>query len=91
MPDGPAYTLLGVVLQDVVFLILTVGFFWIGVFVSRGLFRRPMGYSLAPLGFSKPQGGYFAGAGLGLLVGLGALVASLLIAPLSARAREELG
>jgi CAAX protease family protein len=88
--SDPVQTLLGVVIQDVVFLVLTVGFFWVGVSVARGL-GRPVGYSLVPLGFSKPYRGYFVGAGLGLLLGLGALVVSLLIAPLSRYVLQELG
>lgn len=91
MLDDPGQTLLSVVLQNVLFSVLTIGFFWVGVFVSRRLFARPTGYSLVSLGFSKPRSGYFAGVGLGLLVGLGALVASLVITPLSAYVLEELG
>jgi uncharacterized protein len=34
-------------------------------------------YSLAPLGFSRPRGGVFAAIGIGVSVGVGALIASL--------------
>jgi membrane protease YdiL (CAAX protease family) len=90
MLDDPSQALLLVVVQDTVFFVLTVGLFWVGVSVARRL-GRPVGFSLAPLGFSKPKSGYLAGVGLGLTVGTVALVASLLIAPLSAYVLEELG
>jgi CAAX protease family protein len=88
--DDPSQALLFVVVQDTAFFVLTIGFFWVGVSVARRL-GRPVGYSLAPLGFSKPKRGYLAGVGLGLTVGTVALVASLLITPLSAYVVEELG
>lgn len=90
MPEGAAESLLAVVLQGVLLVVLAVGFFWIGVFVARVL-GRPASYSLSPLGLSKPGGGYLIGAGVGLLFGLGALVASLVIAPLSAYVLQRLG
>jgi membrane protease YdiL (CAAX protease family) len=90
LPDEPWEALLVVVLQDTILFVLTVGLFWIGVSVSRRL-GKPVNYSLASLGFSKPRGGYFTGTVLGLLVGLGALVVSLLIAPLSFYVLEKLG
>lgn len=90
MLEDPSRALLLVVVQDTVFFVLTVGLFWVGVSVARRL-GRPVGFSLAPLGFSKPKSGYLAGVGLGLTVGTVALVASLLIAPLSAYVLEELG
>ncbi len=91
MLDDPAYVLLVTVLQDVVLFVLTVGLFWAGVSVARGLFGRRTSYSLAPLGFSKPESGYFAGASLGLLAGFGAVFASLVIAPLSLYVLDVLG
>lgn len=90
MPSDPVRVLLAVVLQDTLFFVLTIGLFWVGVTVLRG-FGRSVSYSLAPLGFSKPGLGYFAGAALGLLTGFGALAASLLIAPLSRYVLEQLG
>lgn len=90
MPERAAESLLLVVLQDVVLVVLAVGLFWIGVSVARGL-GRPVRYSLAPLGLSKPAGGYLVGVGVGLLFGLGALVASLAISPLSAYVLQQLG
>jgi len=89
MTSDPVWVLLAVVLQDTLFFVLTLSFFWVGVTVLRG-FGRSVGYSLAPLGFSKPGLGYFAGTALGLLIGFGALAASLLIAPLSRYVLEQL-
>lgn len=79
-----------VVLQNVVLAALTVGLFWAGVFVARRLGRRP-GYSLAPLGIARPKGGIFAGVGIGLLVGFGALMASIPINLASTAILERLG
>jgi membrane protease YdiL (CAAX protease family) len=88
--NDPGYVLLLVVLQDTVFLVLTLGLFWVGVSVLRGL-GRPVRYSLAPLGFSKPNRGYLAGTWLGFLVGLGTLLMSFLVLPLSVYVVEWLG
>lgn len=90
MLDEPAKVLLLTVLQDVVFFVLTVGLFWVGVSVSQWL-GKPVGYSLVPLGFSKPRSGYAAGAGLGLLTGIAAVVTSLFVAPLSIYVLDQLG
>jgi uncharacterized protein len=55
---------------------LTVGLFWGGVLVARAFGSRA-DYSLAPLGFSRPRGGIFVGVGIGMAVGVGALIASV--------------
>ena len=55
---------------------LTVALFWGGVLVARAFGSRA-DYSLAPLGFSRPRGGVFAGVGIGMAVGVGALIASV--------------
>ncbi len=55
---------------------LTVGLFWGGVLVARA-FGVKADYSLVPLGFSRPRGGVFAGIGIGVAVGVGALIASI--------------
>lgn len=91
MLNDPSYILLVTVLQDVVLFVLTVGLFWAGVSVARGLFKRQTSYSLVPLGFSAPRSGYFAGARMGLLAGFGAVIASLVIAPLSLYILDALG
>lgn len=91
MFDDPANVLLVTVFQNVVLFMVTVGLFWAGVSVVRRFPGRSVGYSLAPLGFSKPRSGYFAGVSLGFLAGVGALFASLVIAPLSIYVLEALG
>ena len=69
---------------------ITFGLFFIGVFAARLLGRR-VSFSLAPLGFARPSGGAFAAAGLGFLVGLGAVVVSAAVRILSTRVFESLG
>ena len=78
------------VLLNVVLVGLTVGLFWGGVLVVRG-FGGKAGYSLAPLGFSRPRGGVFAGIGVGVAVGVGAVIASLPINVASAFILDRLG
>lgn len=91
MASDPAELLLNVVSLNVLLTVLTVGFFWVGVSVMRKL-GKPVGYSLSALGIGKPKAGYFSGALLGFLWGLGALAASLLvIGPLSFYVLEGLG
>ena len=91
MTGDPAQLLLNVVSLNVLLAMLTIGFFWAGVFVTRRL-GRPAGYSLAPLGIEKPESGYFSGILRGFLAGLGALAASLLlVGPLSFYVVDELG
>jgi uncharacterized protein len=79
-----------VILLNVVLVGLTVGLFWGGVLVVRG-FGGKAGYSLAPLGFSRPRGGVFAGIGVGVAVGVGAVIASLPINVASAFILDRLG
>ena len=76
--------------MNVVLVGLTVGLFWGGVLVVRG-FGGKAGYSLAPLGFSRPRGGVFAGIGVGVAVGVGAVIASLPINVASAFILDRLG
>lgn len=91
MLNDPSQLLLSVVFLDLLLAVLTVGFFWIGVSVMRGLGRQ-VSYSLASLGIRKPESGYSSGILLGFLVGLGALATSLLvIGPLSFYVLERLG
>ncbi len=90
MVDDPQQALLSVVLLNVALVALTVGLFWGGVFVARSLGRTP-GYSLVPLGFSRPRGGLLVGTGVGVLTGLGALLISLFVNPASAFVLERLG
>ena len=64
--------LLLVVVQNVLLAALVLGGFFGGALALR-LVGLPVGYSLGPLGFRKPRGGYLAGAGSGFLLGLGAV------------------
>jgi uncharacterized protein len=91
VPSDPSQLLLSVVFVDLLLAVLTVGFFWVGVSVMRGLGKQ-RSYSLAPLGLKKPESGYSSGILLGFLAGLGALAVSLLaIAPLSFYVLERFG
>jgi uncharacterized protein len=82
--------LLSVILLNVVLVGLTVGLFWGGVLVVRG-FGGKAGYSLAPLGFSRPRGGVLVGIGAGVAVGVGAVIASMPLNLASAFVLERLG
>ena len=88
--DQPQQALLLVVLQNLVLVCLTIGAFWGGVLLARR-FGWKIGYSLAPLGFSRPRGGFFAGVGAGFLSGLGALLVSAVVNPVSLRLLDRLG
>ena len=88
--DQPQQALLSVILLNLVLICLTLGVFWAGVLLARS-FGRKIGYSLAPLGFSRPKGGFLAGVGAGFLTGLGALVISAAVNPLSVLVLERLG
>lgn len=90
MPSDAAQTLYGVLVVDSIFLGLTVLLFWAGVFVARRL-GGGAGYGLGALGLARPRGGYFVGVALGLAVGVGALIGSLFITPLSMYVLERLG
>ena len=78
------------VLFDGVMAAATFALFFAGVFVIRAFGRR-VSFSLAPLGFARPRGGAFTAAGLGFLVGLGAVVVSAVVRVLSTRVFETLG
>ena len=90
MIRDPGLLLLSVVAQNVVLTLLTIGLFWAGVFVARR-FGFKAGYGLGSLGFSRPRSGLFVGAGIGFLVGLGAVLGSLVIGGLSAVVLESFG
>lgn len=90
MLDDPALLLLSVVAQNVVLIVVTIGLFWAGVFVARRLGAKA-GYSLGSLGISRSRGGLFVGAGIGFVVGIGAVIGSLVIGGLSAIVLEALG
>jgi membrane protease YdiL (CAAX protease family) len=58
--------------------------------VARALGRKAS-FSLAPLGFRRPDGGLLAGAGLGVVVGAAAIVVSIIVNPVSAFVLDRLG
>src|SRR5215210_5682006 len=78
----PQYTLLSVVLLDGAVAGGVVGGFWLVVTWMRS-FGKKVGYSLAPLGFSRPRGGFLVGIGAGLAVGVGAILLSMIVNPIS--------
>ncbi len=82
--------LINVVLLDFAVAVLVVLGFWLGVTLLR-VAGRKAGYSLAPLGFSRPRGGVLAGIGVGVAAGIGAIVLSAMLNPLSALVLERLG
>jgi uncharacterized protein len=64
--------------------------FWLGVVAAR-LLGRKASFSLAPLGFRRPGGGLFAGVGLGVAVGAGAILMSIIVNPISILVLDRLG
>jgi uncharacterized protein len=89
MPD-PQGTLLSVVLFDVAIAGSVVGVFWLAVSLLRR-WGKKLGYSLAPLGFSRPRGGFVAGIGAGMAVGIGTVLLSMIVNPISVHVLERLG
>jgi uncharacterized protein len=67
-----------------------VGGFWLAVYWMRSLGKK-VGYSLAPLGFSRPRGGFLAGIGAGMAVGVGAVLLGMIVNPMSILVLERLG
>lgn len=82
--------LLLVVLQSAVLAAATIGLYWAGVFVVRW-FGREASYSLRPLGFTRPRGGFLAGLGIGVSAGFGAFLMGAIVSVLSALALERFG
>ena len=82
--------LLSVVALDAAVVGFVVGGFWLSVLLMRS-FGNKVGYSLAPLGFSRPEGGVPRGIFLGMFVGVFAIVLSFAVNPLSAFVLERLG
>ena len=82
--------LLSVVIMDAAVAGLVVGGFWLSVLLMRR-FGNKVGYSLAPLGFSRPEGGVFGGVFLGVFVGVFAIALGFAVNPLSAYVLERLG
>ena len=90
MTGDPRETLFLVMLQNVILASLVIGLFFAGVFVARR-FGSHAGYSLSSLGFARPRGGFFAGAGLGALVGFGAVFVGAAVNALSITVLERFG
>jgi uncharacterized protein len=86
----PQGTLLSIVLFDAAVAGAVVGVFWLAVSLLRRLGKK-MGYSLAPLGFSRPKGGFLAGICTGMAVGIGTVLLSMIVNPISVLVLERLG
>ena len=86
----PRSALLSVILLDAAVAGFVIGGFWISVSLMRS-FGKKIGYSLAPLGFSKPRGGIPAGIRVGIAVGVGAVLLSMIVNPVSVLVLERLG
>jgi membrane protease YdiL (CAAX protease family) len=82
--------LLSVVALDALVAGFAIGGFWVSVLLMRSLGNK-VGYSLSPLGFSRPGGGILGGIGIGMFVGVFAIVLSFAVNPLSALVLERLG
>jgi uncharacterized protein len=82
--------LLSVVALDALVAGFVVGGYWLSVLVLRS-FGVKVGYSIAPLGFSRPEDGALGGIFLGMFVGVFAIVLSFAVNPLSALVFERLG
>jgi membrane protease YdiL (CAAX protease family) len=67
-----------------------VGGFWLAIYWMRSLGKK-VGYSLAPLGFSRPRGGFLVGIGAGMSVGVGAVLLGMIVNPMSILVLERLG
>lgn len=89
MPDARS-ALLSVVLLDAAVAGAVIGGFWVAISLMRS-FGTKIGYSLAPLGFSRPRGGVPAGIGAGIAVGVGAVLLSMVVNPISVLVLERLG
>ena len=86
----PQNALLSVVLLDAAVAGILVGVFWLSVSLLRR-WGKKIGYSLVPLGFSRPRGGFLAGIGAGMAVGVGTVILSMIVTPLSVLLLERLG
>jgi len=82
--------LLSVVLLDSLVAAAVIGGFWLAVSLLQS-FGKKLEHSWAPLGFSRPKGRFLAGIGAGMAVGVGALLLSMIVTPLSVLVFERLG
>ena len=83
-------TLLSTVVLDALVAMVVVGGFWAAI-ALMGLFGNKVSYSLAPLGFSRPEGGALGGIFLGMSVGAFSIALSFAVKPLSAYVLKRLG
>lgn len=83
-------TMLLIVLQNAMFVALTLGAFWGGVLVLRGFGRRPS-FSPAPLGLVRPPQGVVRTVGVGIALGLAGVLVSALLAVASRYGLRALG
>ncbi len=88
--NSPQGTLLSVVLTNGAVALAVISLFWIGVVVARA-FGRKASFSLAPLGFARPSIGALAGLGIGVAVGLGAILMSIIVNLISVFVLGRLG
>lgn len=90
--QSPLQVLLVTAASSLILGLFTVGLFFAGVFTARRLGYSPT-YSLSSLGFSRPGGGMGAvgGAGLGFLIGLGAVFVGGIISAATALILTRLG
>lgn len=82
--------MLSVVALDAAVAGFVIGGFWISVALLRS-FGKKVGYSLVPLGFSRPKGGLLAGIGVGVAVGVFAILLNVVVNPFSVLVLERLG
>jgi uncharacterized protein len=82
--------LLSVVVLDTAVAGLVIGGFWLSVLLMRR-FGNKVGYSLVPLGFSRPDGGVLRGIFRGVFVGVFAILLSFAVNPISVFVLERLG
>ena len=82
--------LFSIVFVNTLAAVAVVGGFWLAVALLRN-FGRKVGYSLAPLGFSRPRGGVLSGIGMGMAVGVFAFLLTVVVTPLSILVLERLG
>ncbi len=82
--------LLSVVALDAAVAGFVIGGFWTSVALLRS-FGKKVGYSLVPLGFARPKEGLLAGIGVGVAVGVFAILLSVVVNPLSMLVLERLG
>jgi membrane protease YdiL (CAAX protease family) len=82
--------LLGVVVLDAAVAMFVIGGYWLSVLLMRS-FGNKAGYSLAPLGFAKPEGGVLGGIFRGMFIGVFAIVLGFAVNPLSVYVLKRLG